>query len=299
MNVNSSRLFQLFKYTVYALSRDEHLLVLRGGACGRCAAVRRRRGFQQTSSKPMRRPWIRLPGSCCCSCLNSRPTCSRTGISPSQWSCTLHALAGALLRDVYLDAFSGTSTICCLSATRCHWRASATLCALTPGRMVMGGDARRIRCDHRSQLRHFVGRRQLPAVRDLPAIVDSAGSTAIVRLAWVDVINAIVWLLVVIVLEIDVRLQERNRYEGVALIASQAMKLVLYSTLLLAAVYWGCQRRFRRFLGRLSLACRFRLHRAQRVRVAPGGKRRAGGRDSSVEWRIASTRGPFRPMIRK
>jgi len=75
--------------------------------------------------------------------------------------------------------------------------------------------------------------------RDLPAIVDSAGSTEIVRLAWVDVINAIVWLLVVIVLEIDVRLQERNRYEGVALIASQAMKLVLYSTLLLAAVYWG------------------------------------------------------------
>ncbi len=75
--------------------------------------------------------------------------------------------------------------------------------------------------------------------RDLPAIVDVAGSTEIVRLAWVDVINSIVWLLVVIVLEIDVRLQERNRYEGVALIVSQAMKLVLYSTLLLAAVYWG------------------------------------------------------------
>jgi len=75
--------------------------------------------------------------------------------------------------------------------------------------------------------------------RDLPAIVDATGRTEIVRLAWVDVINAGVWLLVVLVLEIDVRLQERNRYEGRALQASNAAKFVLYSTLLLAAIYWG------------------------------------------------------------
>lgn len=75
--------------------------------------------------------------------------------------------------------------------------------------------------------------------RDLPAIVDATGRTEIVRLAWVDVINAGVWLVVVLVLEIDVRLQERNRYEGRALQASNAAKFVLYSTLLLAAIYWG------------------------------------------------------------
>jgi len=75
--------------------------------------------------------------------------------------------------------------------------------------------------------------------RDVPAIVDAAGHTEIVRLAWVDVINSIAWLLVVIVLEIDVRLQEHNRYEGLALKASTAAKFVLYSTLLLAAIYWG------------------------------------------------------------
>jgi len=75
--------------------------------------------------------------------------------------------------------------------------------------------------------------------RDLPAIVDATGRTEIVRLAWVDVIHAGVWLLVVLVLEIDVRLQERNRYEGRALQASNAAKFVLYSTLLLAAIYWG------------------------------------------------------------
>jgi len=71
------------------------------------------------------------------------------------------------------------------------------------------------------------------------AIVDAAGLTDIIRLAWVDVINAGVWLLVVLLLEIDVRLQEHNRFEGFALQASTASKYVLYGTLFLAAVYWG------------------------------------------------------------
>lgn len=75
--------------------------------------------------------------------------------------------------------------------------------------------------------------------RDLPAIVDPAGLTEIVRLAWVDVINAAVWLLVVLVLEIDVRLQEHHRFEGMALWLSNAAKFVLYGILFLAAVYWG------------------------------------------------------------
>ena len=71
------------------------------------------------------------------------------------------------------------------------------------------------------------------------AVVDATGLTEIRRLAWVDVINAAVWLLVVLVLEIDVRLQERNRLEGLALTASKSTKFVLYSILLLAAIYWG------------------------------------------------------------
>lgn len=74
---------------------------------------------------------------------------------------------------------------------------------------------------------------------DARAIVDNAGHAAIVRLAWVDVINAAVWLLVVLVLEIDVFLQERNRYEGLVLRASTTSKFILYSILFIAAVYWG------------------------------------------------------------
>jgi len=74
---------------------------------------------------------------------------------------------------------------------------------------------------------------------DARAVVDAAGLAAIIGLAWIDVINAAVWLLVVLVLEIDVRLQEHNRYEGWAYRISGILKVILYATLLYAAVYWG------------------------------------------------------------
>ena len=43
----------------------------------------------------------------------------------------------------------------------------------------------------------------------------------------------------VLVLEIDVRLQEHGRFEGWALRISNVSKFVLYFVLLIAAVYWG------------------------------------------------------------
>jgi len=74
---------------------------------------------------------------------------------------------------------------------------------------------------------------------DARAVVDAAGLAAIIGLAWIDVVNAAVWLLVVLVLEIDVRLQEHNRYEGWAYRISGILKFILYATLLYAAIYWG------------------------------------------------------------
>ena len=71
------------------------------------------------------------------------------------------------------------------------------------------------------------------------AVVDQAGLTEIFRLSVVDVINGTVWILVVVVLEADVRLQERNLLTGLVYKISYASKFVLYTTLFLAAVYWG------------------------------------------------------------
>lgn len=76
-------------------------------------------------------------------------------------------------------------------------------------------------------------------IRDLNAVVDASGLRDIRALAWVDVINAGVWILVVLVLEMDVRLQERGVMEGGILKVSNAVKFVLYSILFLAAIYWG------------------------------------------------------------
>jgi len=73
----------------------------------------------------------------------------------------------------------------------------------------------------------------------IATVVDARGLTDIVRLAWVDVINSGVWLLVVLVLEVDVYLQEANRLEGPILRVSNASKFVLYTLLLFAAIYWG------------------------------------------------------------
>lgn len=57
-------------------------------------------------------------------------------------------------------------------------------------------------------------------------------------LSWTDVANAGAWILVVLVLEADVRLQLRGLLKGSVLLISKSIKLVLYTILLLAAIYW-------------------------------------------------------------
>jgi hypothetical protein len=71
------------------------------------------------------------------------------------------------------------------------------------------------------------------------AVVDAPGLADIRFLAWVDVVNAAVWLLVVLLLEVDVQLQEHNLYEGLAFFLSTVAKIVLYSILAVAVVIWA------------------------------------------------------------
>lgn len=69
--------------------------------------------------------------------------------------------------------------------------------------------------------------------------VDEVGRRAAYKLALMDLINSISWILVVILLEIDVWLQWRGRFKGWALRASKIAKNILYAVLIFAAVYWG------------------------------------------------------------
>jgi hypothetical protein len=71
-------------------------------------------------------------------------------------------------------------------------------------------------------------------------IIGNAGQWAAIQwLAMVDVINSITWITVVIILELDVRLQQQDRFEGLVVSVSRNIKLVLYGILLGAATYWG------------------------------------------------------------
>ena len=87
-------------------------------------------------------------------------------------------------------------------------------------------------CASFSNLDTFVRFDGVTAIVDLPGLAD------IHFLAMVDVINAGVWLLVVLLLETDVRLQEKGRFEGIALYLSTIAKFILYSILALAVVAW-------------------------------------------------------------
>jgi hypothetical protein len=58
-------------------------------------------------------------------------------------------------------------------------------------------------------------------------------------LAWTDVINAADWILVVVVLEIEVRLQLRGQLTGGIMHFTKYIKFVLYGILFAAAAYWG------------------------------------------------------------
>lgn len=71
-------------------------------------------------------------------------------------------------------------------------------------------------------------------------IVANEETLAAVRwLAWTDVVNAADWILVVIVLEIEVRLQLRRELTHGMVRGTRYLKYVLYATLFVCAAYWG------------------------------------------------------------
>jgi hypothetical protein len=58
-------------------------------------------------------------------------------------------------------------------------------------------------------------------------------------LAWIDVLNSAAWIGVVIVLEIEVRLQLKGSLSHGIMEVNKFVKLALYAMLFLAAAYWG------------------------------------------------------------
>jgi hypothetical protein len=58
-------------------------------------------------------------------------------------------------------------------------------------------------------------------------------------LAWVDVLNAGTWLLIVALLELDLRAAAKGSVSKRGALVSNGLKLVLYVMLVIFAIYWG------------------------------------------------------------
>ncbi len=76
-------------------------------------------------------------------------------------------------------------------------------------------------------------------ISDFRIVADPQTLKATRYLAWTDVINAAAWILVVVVLEIEVRLQLRGSLTDAVVDGTRYLKYCIYSTLFIAAVYWG------------------------------------------------------------
>ena len=80
---------------------------------------------------------------------------------------------------------------------------------------------------------------QVYTVAGFNILADGENLRAAQILAWVDLINAADWILVVIVLEVEVRLQLRGGLSEAVMRATRVVKLVLYAILFACAAYWG------------------------------------------------------------
>ncbi|MEQ8205925.1 MAG: hypothetical protein RIA65_07105 [Woeseia sp.] len=113
------------------------------------------------------------------------------------------------------------------------------LCALAGQNWAYATDLDQYEMITASTCDTFTSSHQFVRFAGMDALVDADGYREIVRLGWVDVINAGVWLGVVGVLEMDVQLQTRERLHGRIQRISNGAKYIMYSLLFLAAVYWG------------------------------------------------------------
>lgn len=114
----------------------------------------------------------------------------------------------------------------------------ADLCSLANSGWSYGADINDFTLLTADNCGQFSGAEAYFQYPGVSAVVGSEDFVTAKWLAWTDVINAGVWLLIVLVLEADVRLQERDMLIGKAYYISTGSKIVLYSTLVWAAIYW-------------------------------------------------------------
>ena len=67
---------------------------------------------------------------------------------------------------------------------------------------------------------------------------DAAGLMIEKELAWVDMVEAIVWIVILLIIEIMIRIQDKNISTGAGLVVLSKLKTLLFIVLWMAALYW-------------------------------------------------------------
>lgn len=237
LNVNRSRLFQLFKYTVYTLlTINVYLFFAEEWAAAAhrfvdgVALVDIIEGFAASIDTAA---WVVLL------LMFELETYVLDDIHFTRrvtW--TLHGLR-AVCYAFIVYAFYGYITKMLFLTGTAPLPGVTDICTLVDGQWAYAIDFDEYETLTAANCETFTSAASFLSFPGVTAVVDQGGFTDIFRLAWVDVINAGVWLLVVLLLEIDVYLQEHGRMEGMLLRATNSGKFVLYTSLFLAAVYWG------------------------------------------------------------
>ena len=83
------------------------------------------------------------------------------------------------------------------------------------------------------------GASQFYWVAEDPIVSDMEGLDLERDLAWVDLVEAVVWLLILLAIEIVVRLQNRGITGGVLISTANAVQIFLYLTLIGFGIYWA------------------------------------------------------------
>ena len=83
------------------------------------------------------------------------------------------------------------------------------------------------------------GASQFYRIAEDPVVSDMAGLKLERHLAWVDLFEAVVWLLILLAIEIVVRLQNRGVTGGALISIANASQIFLYLTLIAFSTYWA------------------------------------------------------------
>lgn len=69
-------------------------------------------------------------------------------------------------------------------------------------------------------------------------VTDGAGLIIEIQLAWIDFLEVVVWLLILLTIEVIIRLQDRDIVEGILIRTLNLAKILLYGLLWVAIVIW-------------------------------------------------------------